>query len=171
MQEIESIGESRPFDAISRPDNDIVSSDVDWDIENDRDLCLRGLVSPKDESLDPGDVMRITDLFDSPTFFKDGASSSDIEQGGLDDCWFLSALATVATVPHLLDRICVERDEFVGVYGFVFFRDGYWTDVIIDEYALVSPTSLHAYWNFQSCLCHQPQVRGTHQRRTKALPL
>ena len=86
------------------------------------------------EPLNPADVMRITDLFDSPTFFKDGASSSDIEQGSLGNCWFLSALAAVATIPNLLDRICVERDEVVGVYGFVFFRDGYWTDVIIDEY-------------------------------------
>lgn len=136
-----------PFDCFSRPNNGIVSSDVDWDIENDRDLCLRGLVSPADEALDPGDVMRITDLFDHPSFFKDGASSSDIEQGALDDCWFLSALAAVATVPNLLDRICVERDELVGVYGFVFFRDGYWTDVIIDEYALLSSPSPPAYWD------------------------
>ena len=113
-------------------------SDVDWDIENDRNLCLHGLHSPHNEALDPADVTRITDLFDSPAFFKEGASSSDIEQGNLGNCWFLSALATVATIPNLLDRICVERDELVGVYGFVFFRDGYWTDVIIDEYVIVS---------------------------------
>ena len=96
-----------------------------------------------DEPLDPGDVMRITDLFDSPTFFKEGASSSDVEQGEIGNCWFLSALAAVATIPNLLDRICVERDELVGVYGFVFFRDGHWTDVIIDEYAILSSLSSH----------------------------
>jgi len=145
VQGIGSIGECSPFDTLYRPNDGIVSSDIDWDIENDRDICLRGLVSPKSEPLNPGDVMRITDLFDCPTFFEDGASSSDIEQGNLDDCWFLSALAAVATVPNLLDRICVERDESVGVYGFVFFRDGSWTDVIIDEYALVSSPSPHAY--------------------------
>ena len=80
--------------------------------------------------------MRITDLFDSITFFKEGSLSTDIEQGCLGDCWFLSALAAVASIPNLLERICVEHDGLVGVYGFVFFRDGYWTDVIIDEYAL-----------------------------------
>ena len=164
MQEIGSIGEFGPFDTLFSLSNDnIVPSDVDWDIENDRDLCLHGLVSPDDEDLNPADVMRITDLFDSPAFYKDGASSSDIEQGCLGNCWFLSALAAVATIPNLLDRICVERDEIVGVYGFVFFRDGYWTDVIIDEYVLVSLPSSHTYWEFQSRLCHQPQVRGTHQ--------
>ena len=53
-------------------------------------------------------VLRVSDIFENPEFFKDGASSSDIEQGRLGDCWFLSALSTVATVPGLLDRICVE---------------------------------------------------------------
>ena len=130
------------------PMSNIVPSDIDWDIENDRDLCLHGLVSLDDEPLNPADVMRITDLFDSPTFFKDGASSSDIEQGYLGNCWFLSALTAVATVPNLLDRICVERDELVGVYGFVLFRDGCWTDVIIDEYVPVSSPSSHAYQDF-----------------------
>ena len=100
-------------------------------------------MSLDNEPLNPADVMRVTDLFDSPTFFKDGPSSSDIEQGCLGDCWFLSALAAIATVPNLLERICVGCDELVGVYGFVFFRDGYWTDVIIDEYVFVSSPSPH----------------------------
>jgi hypothetical protein len=39
----------------------------------------------------------------------------------------------VATVPGLLEKICVARDEVVGVYGFLFFRDNEWVDVIIDE--------------------------------------
>ena len=133
---------------LSQSDYTIVPSDVDWDIENDRDLCLHGLFTSDDKTLKPADVMRITDLFDSPTFYKDGASSSDIEQGCLGNCWFLSALSTVATIPNLLDRICVERDELVGVYGFVFFRDGFWTDVIIDEYVPVSSPSSHTYREF-----------------------
>lgn len=33
----------------------------------------------------------------------------------------------------LIDRICVERDEQVGVYGFVFHRDGEWFSEIIDD--------------------------------------
>ena len=32
-----------------------------------------------------------------------------------------------------------QRDEAVGVYGFIFFRDRAWVPVIIDEY--VHPTS------------------------------
>ena len=32
-----------------------------------------------------------------------------------------------------MDRICVHRDEKVGVYGFVFHRDGSWIQTIIDD--------------------------------------
>lgn len=92
--------------------------DYDWDIQNDKDLCLMGCVDPEDmgdpfvdasdKALNPSDVLRVSNIFDNPEFFKDGASSSDIEQGVLGDCWFLSALSTLATVPGLMDRICVE---------------------------------------------------------------
>jgi hypothetical protein len=146
----------------SQSNDNTVSSDVDWDIENDGDLCLYGLVPLNEDPPNPADVMRITDLFDSATFFKEGPSSSDIEQGYLGNCWFLSALTAVATIPNLLDRICVERDESVGVYGFVFFRDGYWTDVIIDEYAILSSPSSHTYrWLLVSSLSLIPSIRNS----------
>lgn len=65
---------------------------------------------PDPKFLNPADVMRNTDLFNSPTFFKEGAASSDIEQGSLSNCWSLSALAAVANIQNFLDRICVERE-------------------------------------------------------------
>jgi hypothetical protein len=54
-------------------------------------------------------------------------------QGAIGDCWFISALATMATKKDLVKRFCVARDEKVGVYGFIFFRDAGWVTVIIDE--------------------------------------
>ena len=62
-------------------------------------------------------------------------------------------MAAVATKPELIRKLCVEvkihciydkvdyfaefsvvqYDEKVGVYGFIFCRDGDWVDVIIDE--------------------------------------
>lgn len=74
----------------------------------------------------------------------------------LGDCWFISAIGTVCGIPHLIERLCVARDEMVGgkvhqlcryedllviviqscgfsVYGFIFFRDGRWESVIVDE--------------------------------------
>ena len=32
-----------------------------------------------------------------------------------------------------MDRICVERDEECGVYGFVFYRDGEWIWTVVDD--------------------------------------
>jgi hypothetical protein len=95
-------------------------------------------------------VQRVTKIFDHPQFFIDGANSNDIVQGAIGDCWFVSALATMSTAPGLVERFCVavravfppthswtelvaKRDEEIGVYGFIFFRDCTWVTVIIDE--------------------------------------
>lgn len=84
----------------------------------------------------PASVKRVGDIFDAPQFFVDGANAKDIRQGVDGDCWFLSALSTLANLEptqHLINRVCVARDAEVGVYGFVLFRDGEWTSVIIDD--------------------------------------
>ncbi|CAE6411522.1 unnamed protein product [Rhizoctonia solani] len=107
--------------------------DIEFDLEEDKDRCLHRLDTPEDERYKPSDVMRVSQLYEKPSFFIDGANSSDIMQGRLGDCWFLSALAIVSTLEELLEKICVARDEKVGVYGFIFFRDGVWVDVIIDD--------------------------------------
>ncbi|PVG01978.1 cysteine proteinase [Serendipita vermifera] len=111
--------------------------DPEFDLSNDREMCLQGLDDPEG-ALNPTDVMRVTDIWDNPQFFIDGSSSSDVEQGTLGDCWFLSALANVASVPGLLEKVCVARDEPIGVYGFIFFRDHSWVDVIIDDQLFVN---------------------------------
>ncbi|ELU44405.1 calpain [Rhizoctonia solani AG-1 IA] len=107
--------------------------DIEFDLEEDRERCLHGLDTPEDGGHKPADVMRVSQLYEKPAFFIDGANCSDIMQGRLGDCWFLSALAIVSTVGELIDKICVARDEKVGVYGFIFFRDSTWVDVIIDD--------------------------------------
>ncbi|CAE6445197.1 unnamed protein product [Rhizoctonia solani] len=112
--------------------------DIDFDLEEDKERCLHRLDTPDDERYKPADVMRVSELYEKPEFFIDGANSSDIMQGRLGDCWFLSALAIVSTLEELIEKICVARDEKVGVYGFIFFRDGVWVDVIIDDLLFVS---------------------------------
>lgn len=64
------------------------------------------------------------DIFNDPSFFSGGATASDVRQGMTSDCWFLSGLTAISNkqTHHLIDRICVARDEEVGVYGFVFHR-------------------------------------------------
>jgi len=79
--------------------------DIEFDLENDRTRCLYGLFEK--QLFSPSDVHRVTQLFDQPQFFVDGASASDIVQGVLDDTWFLSALATASTAPGLVEKFCV----------------------------------------------------------------
>lgn len=81
--------------------------DIEFDLENDKDRCLFGLFTQSGENHQPADVHRVTQIFDDPHFFVDGAGSNDIIQGALGDCWFLSALATVSTAPDLVEKLCV----------------------------------------------------------------
>ncbi|PVF93387.1 cysteine proteinase [Serendipita vermifera] len=111
--------------------------DREFDIDQDRGLCLYGLDETK-KVFAPSDVMRVTDIFEDPVFFLNGPSSSDMAQGANGNGYFMAALGVVATIPGLIEKICVARDEEVGVYGFIFFRDGLWQEVIIDDQLFVS---------------------------------
>ncbi|EJU01594.1 cysteine proteinase [Dacryopinax primogenitus] len=112
--------------------------DLSFDVEEDRERCLHGLATPQTQRFNPSDVLRAGQIFDKPEFFIDGVTSGDIVQGDLGNCWFLSALATFTCYPELVEKVCVKRDEVVGVYGFIFYRDGGWVDVIIDDLLYVN---------------------------------
>ena len=47
--------------------------------------------------------------------------------------WWQAGIATTSNVPSLLDRLCVSRDDKVGIYGFLFDRDGEWAPAIVDD--------------------------------------
>jgi hypothetical protein len=81
----------------------------------------------------PPSVHRIDWIFEKPSFTVDGYSSTDVQQGANGDCWFIAAVASVCSNPSLMEKICVERDEECGVYGFVFYRDGEWTWTVVDD--------------------------------------
>ena len=88
----------------------------------------------------PACAKRVGDIFDSPKFYvhKSGAHVQDFRQGAEGDCWFISSLGCLCVdteFPKLIEKLCPAeaRDEKVGVYGFVFFRDGEWISEIIDD--------------------------------------
>lgn len=126
-------------------------SDPYFDL-TDRQHCLTPLSIVKEANADgppdptptvappplpcPPSVKRVGDVFDDPHFFVDGPSAKDIRQGGDGDCWFLSALMAICNldlIVSLVSKICVAWDQDVGVYGFVLYRDGEWTSVIVDD--------------------------------------
>lgn len=81
----------------------------------------------------PGSVHRLDWIFRNPQFTVDGYSHTDVQQGIGRDCWWLAAISTIAHRRDLMDRICVDRDEECGVYGFVFQRDGEWISTVVDD--------------------------------------
>ncbi|KAJ3569972.1 hypothetical protein NP233_g4705 [Leucocoprinus birnbaumii] len=129
--------------------------DPEFDLENDQHRCLYGLFIKPGESFSPSDVLRTTKIFKHPEFFADGRpDSTQIVQGGIGDCWFLSALSSVATAPGLLEQLCVARDESVGVYGFIFFRDNRWVDVIVDDLLCTRRPKFEDLTPFEQSLYH-----------------
>lgn len=81
----------------------------------------------------PASVKRVGEIFDDPKFFIDGPTANDVRQGRDGDCWLMAALCTMSNKPGLIERICVAHDQNIGVYGFVFHRDGEWFSEIIDD--------------------------------------
>ncbi|PUU77477.1 hypothetical protein B9Z19DRAFT_1086267 [Tuber borchii] len=67
----------------------------------------------------------------------------DIHQGATGDCWLLAAITTITNVSGLVEKICVARDEQVGVYGFIFMRDGEWISTIVDDQLYLRTREYH----------------------------
>ncbi|KAG9022453.1 hypothetical protein FRB95_014777 [Tulasnella sp. JGI-2019a] len=131
--------------------------DIEFDIIEDRDRCLHALNTEKPK-YSPADIRRVTDIFENPQFFVDGATASDISQGALGDCWFLSALA-VAGTRGLVEKICVARNEKVGIYGFIFYRDGGWVDVIVDDLLFTKVPRWEALTSREQMLYHSDKKK------------
>ena len=93
----------------------MIFRDVEFDLENDKIRCLRGLTYSDDSEAPPG-VLRVTQIFENPQFVIDGADAIDIIQGKLGDCWLLSALSTMSTSKGLIEKLCVAVNHFLHYF-------------------------------------------------------
>ncbi|MCJ1309740.1 hypothetical protein MMC25_003401 [Agyrium rufum] len=109
--------------------------DIDFDLKKGQNDCLEGMAPVFDEqqSYVPKSVKRVPEMYENPSFYVEGTTASDVRQGMDGDCWFLSALCALSNKDGLVQQVCVARDEAVGVYGFVFHRDGEWIQCVIDD--------------------------------------
>lgn len=63
-------------------------------------------------------------------------SKSDINQGALGDCWYLSSLSLIIEQDDLMDFLIPpdnEEDIQLGIYHFRFWHKGVFVDVVIDD--------------------------------------
>ncbi|KAB8290791.1 hypothetical protein EYC80_008428 [Monilinia laxa] len=123
--------------------------DIEFDLKWGRGDCLQMLQNTSDRlipTFSPGSVKRVGDIFDKPQFYVSGATANDIRQGRDGDCWFMAALCTLGNKPGLIEKVCVARDEEIGVYGFVFHRDGEWRSEIIDDKLYLTKPDYDESW-------------------------
>ncbi|KAJ5093927.1 Alpha/beta hydrolase fold-3 [Penicillium angulare] len=106
--------------------------DIELDLKSGRKNYLYGL-NQTNEEMRPRGVKRVTEIFENPQFYVNGPTASDVRQGYDGDCWLMAALCTMGNKLELIERICVARNEIVGIYGFVFYRDGEWQQCIVDD--------------------------------------
>jgi len=114
--------------------------DIELDLKSGRRYYLDGL-NKVNEEMRPRGVKRVTvrarlmllrlgeektdglqEIFEKPQFYVNGPTASDVRQGYDCDCWLMAALCTMGNKEGLIDKICVARNEKVGIYGFVFYR-------------------------------------------------
>ncbi|KAK0388998.1 hypothetical protein NLU13_2575 [Sarocladium strictum] len=116
--------------------------DLDWDLKYEKGHCLNSLGQQKFElnsstllsssASVPKAVKRVHEIFEAPTFMEK-VNPGDVKQGNLGDCWIMAGLTSMANLEEGIKRICVAYDTKIGIYGFVFYRDGEWIYSIIDD--------------------------------------
>ncbi|KAI8895362.1 hypothetical protein BC833DRAFT_601562 [Globomyces pollinis-pini] len=119
--------------------------DRSFDLSSDPVGCIVSfgdeISEEKQQTLDMLDIKRVPHNFEKPVFVNNGVTEFDIKQGSVGDCWFLTALAIISEIPNLIQNLIVAKDEVVGVYGFIFFRDGEWVPTIVDDQLFIkNPT-------------------------------
>lgn len=80
---------------------------------------------------------RVSEIFgeDNYDIFQDKIEVRDIKQGELSDCYFLSALASLTEFPDFIyQRFVTQKVSWEGFYVIIFFIDGEWQKVFVDDY-------------------------------------
>lgn len=75
-----------------------------------------------------------------PSVFFEAIEPNDIKQGTLGNCWFMSALASLAERPKLVERLFITQEtNNEGIYRLKFCKNGEWVEVTVDDYFPCTP--------------------------------
>jgi len=87
--------------------------------------------------LRPQEICKLQDAEMSPELFVGNRDRFDINQGEIGDCWFLSALSTLAENEFFLQKVIPAGQGFTknyhGIFRFRFYRFGEWEEIVIDD--------------------------------------
>lgn len=74
------------------------------------------------------------EMCDKPRLFVDGTEEGDVVQGSLGNCWFIGALAVLASSGNdFIEHTFVKADVKRGEYKCKFYKDGGWVEVTVDD--------------------------------------
>ncbi|XP_070826935.1 calpain-9 [Chaetodon trifascialis] len=102
---------------------------------------------------------RPQELCSSPQFIVNGATRLDVRQGKLNDCWLLSAIASLSVHRDLLKKVMPLgqsfQDGYNGCFTFRFWQYGQWEEVRIDDLLPTQDNNLiylnspdkHEFWS------------------------
>ncbi|KAF3847165.1 hypothetical protein F7725_020193, partial [Dissostichus mawsoni] len=99
---------------------------------------------------------RPVELCASPQFIVNGATRLDVRQGKLNDCWLLSAIASLSLHHSLLKKVMPLEQSFQKGYSGCFtFKYGQWEEVKVDDLLPTQDNSLiylssperHEFWS------------------------
>lgn len=113
-------------------------TDDEWDLTKDMAAVL--YVDKTGPGYDctvgkPAGVKRMTELVENPVLFKGGIAAGDVVQGQVGTCFMLGAVAAIAANnSKAIEKVFIDYNTELGIYGVRFNVHGEWTHVIIDDY-------------------------------------
>ncbi|XP_041352428.1 calpain-5-like [Gigantopelta aegis] len=104
-------------------------------------------------------------ICDDPKLFVEGASSGDVSQGHLGNCWFVAASSCLAEFKEIWHKVIPDAkgqewnaeqpENYQGIFRFNFWRYGEWIEVVIDDFlptindklVFIHSQSLNEFWS------------------------
>lgn len=86
------------------------------------------------EWMRPSEIMKESRLDCQPCLFSGVVNPSDVCQGRLGDCWFLSAVAVLTEVSRISEVIITPEYNEEGIYTVRFCIQGEWVPVVVDDW-------------------------------------
>ncbi|KAL6195012.1 hypothetical protein ACLB2K_030634 [Fragaria x ananassa] len=86
------------------------------------------------EWMRPADIVKESRVGARPCLFSGTVNPSDVCQGRLGDCWFLSAVAVLTEVSRISEVIITPEYNEEGIYTVRFCIQGEWVPVVVDDW-------------------------------------
>ncbi|KAF5471353.1 hypothetical protein F2P56_011795 [Juglans regia] len=99
----------------------------------------------------PAEIVKENRLDSGPCLFSGTANPSDVCQGRLGDCWFLSAVAVLTEASRISEVIITPEYNEEGIYTVRFCIQGEWVPVVVDDWIPCEAPGKPAFATSRKC--------------------